>query len=478
MPNTAQKISNETLLGLIGHYNNFQAEDHLSCFVKGVLAIVDPGTLYKHNWHVDLICEYLEAAWRREIRRLIINIPPRFMKSTITSIAWPAWMIGHNPSEQIICASYSSLLSIKHSVECRLVILSPWYQSIFPDVKLTGDMNVKSEFVTTKRGHRIATSVGGSTTGKGGNVLIGDDILNPEQALSDTVRHTANDWLDQTFLTRFNDEKEGVFVNVQHRLHEADPTGHLVEKGGFKVLSIPMEAEKKTIIDFGSVKVIRKAGAILHPERFGKNEVTQKKRDVGSYAWAGQYQQRPAPLEGGMIDLSWFRRYKTKPRNVKRTIQSWDTANKEKEINDPSVCTTWVEADNGYYLIDVYRDRIGYPRLKSAAMSKYAQLNPDVILIEDKSSGQSLIQDLRSETSVKYPIKPIMPVSDKVTRMSTASPSIEAGLVWLPESASWLADYETELANFPNSATADQVDSTSQFLNYIKKRTRPRVSVL
>jgi predicted phage terminase large subunit-like protein len=478
MTEPALKTSDETLLGLIGTFNLFQAEDRLSGFVRGVLAIIDPGTLYKHNWHVDLICEYLEAAWRREIRRLVINIPPRFMKSTITTIAWPAWILGHNPSEQIICASYSSSLAIKHSVECRLVIQSLWYRSLFPDVMLTGDMNVKSEFVTTKRGHRIATSVGGTTVGKGGNILIGDDILSPEQALSDTVRQTANDWIDQTFLTRFNDEKTGVFVNVQHRLHEADPTGHLIEKGGFTVLSIPMEAEKRTIIDFGSVKVKRKAGGLLHLERFGKAEVAQKKRDVGSYAWAGQYQQRPAPLVGGMIQLSWFKRYKVKPRNVIRRIQSWDTAGKGKEINNPSVCGTWLETEKGYYLEDVYRNRIGYPGLKRAAKSKYKQKRPDLILIEDKSSGEVLIQDLREDPEDHYPIKAIMPVNDKITRMSTASPTIEAGLVWLPENAPWLADFELEISNFPNSETADQVDMVSQFLNYVKKRTRPRVSVL
>ena len=176
----------------------------LSAFVRKVFSTVDPATAYKHNWHVDLICEYLEAATRREIQRLIINIAPRSLKSNIVSVGWPAWLIGHNPSEQIVGSSYSGSLALKHSVDCRTVIQSAWYKNMFPDVELTGDMNTKSEFVTTNRGHRIATSVGGTATGKGGNVLLIDDPVNPEEAMSDTARDGANTWYDQTYSTRLN----------------------------------------------------------------------------------------------------------------------------------------------------------------------------------------------------------------------------------------------------------------------------------
>jgi predicted phage terminase large subunit-like protein len=434
--------------------NRIEMRDHLAPFVKQVVATVDPGAVYKHNWHIDLICEYLEACTNGDIKRLIINIPPRHLKTLIVSVAWPAWLLGKNPSEQILSTTYSQSLSMRDSVNCRLVVQSEWYKKLFPEVEIVSDMNMKSEFVTTERGHRIATSVGGTSIGRGGKVLLCDDPLNPLQALSDIERIKTNTWLDQNFMTRFNDEKEGVAVLVMQRLHTDDPTGHFKEKGGWEHLVVPLEAEKKEIWDFGRVKHVREEGEILHEERMGASEIAQKKKDLGSYGYAGQYQQRPSPLKGGMIDLQWFKRYTTIPKEFIRIIQSWDTASKDKEIND---------------LIDVYRDRIQYPQLERAAKGKFRQFNPSTILIEDKSSGISLIQTLRQSTDGKYPVIAIEPEKDKVTRMSTCTPTIEAGYCYLPVQASWLPDYESELMNFPNSTTKDNVDATSQFLNYVRE---------
>ena len=431
---------------------------------------------YIHNWHIDIICEYLEAVTRREIRNLIINVPPRFLKSIITSIAWPAWLLGNNPSEQIVCASYSGNLSLKHSAACRRVIQSPWYSPMFPDVKLADDMNLKSEFETTESGHRVATSVGGTVTGKGGDILIVDDPVNPEQAMSDSERKAANTWFDQTYSTRQNDEKTAVMVVIMQRLHQDDLAGHLLKKGGWEHLNIPMEAKSKTTYSIGKLEVVREKGDLIHEERFGSVEVKKKKLALGSYGYAGQYDQSPAPQGGGMIKLSWFKRYGTAPSQYKRIVQSWDTAGKEKEINNPSVCLTWGETEQGHYLLDVYLGRLAYPALKRAAKSLSAKWEPDAILIEDKSSGEALIQDLRADTDDKYPVIAIQPHKDKVTRASTCSPTIEAGNVWLPEKAPWLVDFELEVGNFPASTTKDRVDALSQYLNWAKKKTvRPSI---
>lgn len=450
----------------------------LAAFTRKAFATVDPGAEYKHNWHIDLIAEYLEACTRGEIKRLIINIPPRYMKSISVSVAWPAWMLGRNPSQQIMAASYADNLAIKLSTDCRLVLQSEWYRRIFPGTVITGDQNEKRKFVTTQRGHRIATTVGSSVIGEGGNFLIVDDPVNAMQALSKAERERANTWFDQAYSTRLNDKQNGVMVLVMQRLHQNDLTGHLLEKGGWEHLVLPKVAEAKTIIDFGRVKVTREAGSVLHPERQNAADIEAEKLAMGSYAFAAQCQQRPAPAEGGIFKREWLavNRYAERREAYISITQSWDTANKADELNDPSVCTTWGETENGYELLHVLVQRAEYPELKRIAIAHAESYGVNALLIEDKSSGQSLIQDLRRET--KLPVIAIMPTGDKVTRASVVSPLMESGKVRLPKQAQWLANYEDELFAFPNAAHDDQVDSTSQFLNWIKSRAnavQPRI---
>lgn len=440
---------------------------HLSPFVRKVFATVSPGDKYLHNWHIDLMCEYLEFVSRGEITRLIINIPPRYMKSICVSVAWPAWILGQNSMAQIMVSSYSYMLSFKHSQDCRLVLQTDWYKHLFPDVEIASDQNEKRKFTTTKQGHRIATSVGGSATGEGGNYLIVDDPVNPKMAMSDAERNTANTWFNQTFSTRLNDKKKGVMVVIMQRLHQDDLSGHLLEQGGWEHLCIPAVAEKKTIIDFGSIHVEREVGDLLHPDKENKVEIEKAKRTLGTYGFAGQYQQSPSPLGGGIIKISWFRRYATLPSPDQRvqTVQVWDTAQKASEVhNAPWVCGTWILTDNNYYLVDVYREWMTYPEGKQAAISLAAKWNPHAIVIEDKSTGQSLLQELTG-----LPVIAFEPEGDKVTRLSVESPAIEAGMVFLPDKATWLFDFEKEIANFPNSATKDQADMLSMALKYFQE---------
>jgi predicted phage terminase large subunit-like protein len=438
--------------------------EDLASFVVKTFHTVDPGAPYLHNWHIDLIAEYLTACYNRDITRLVINIPPRYMKSITATVAFPAWLLGKDPAEKIIAASYSGRLSVKHSIDTRLVVNSPWYKRAFPGTALVSDQNEKSKFMTTARGHRIATSVGGTATGEGGDFLIVDDPHNPKMAASEVERQTALDWFDQTFYSRLNDKKKGVIILVMQRLHEKDLAGHVLESGEYEHLKIPAIAERKTIIDFGSVKITREPGDLLHKDREGPAEMERTKKGLGSYGFAGQYQQNPVPAEGGMIKHAWIKRYKTAPKNPTRIIQSWDTAYKTGQINDPSVCTTWAETATGWYLLHVWRDRVDYPRLKSTVKSLFMQYSPAAVLVEDKASGQSLIQEIRATTRI--PVIPIHPETDKVTRMSSQSAQIESGQVYFPESAPWLADLETELFRFPLTDHDDQVDSISQFLKY------------
>ena len=447
----------------------------LAAFTRKAFSTVDPSTPYSHNWHIDLIAEYLEACTRREIKRLIINIPPRAMKSISVTVAWPAWLLGLDPAERIIAASYAHTLSLKHSIDTRLIVRSDWYQRVFPATRLVDDQDTKQKFLTTRRGMRYATSVDGSAIGEGGNFLIVDDPTSATEALSDVQRTKANTWFDQGFATRLNDKNDGVIVVVMQRLHAQDLTGHLLEKGGWEHLCLPAIAERNETITFGRVSVTREAGEALHPAREGLAVLEAQKVALGSYAFAGQYQQRPSPAEGGIFKAEWFRRY-DKPRDqYQQVVQSWDTAIKTGQLNDPTVCETWGVKPDGFDLLHVLRAKMEYPDLKAKALTHAADWNPTAILIEDKGSGQQLIQDLRRETQL--PVIAVMPENNKIIRASGVSAMVEAGRVFLPQQAPWLTDFEMELMTFPTAAHDDQVDSLSQFLEYKRSHVEPQLRI-
>lgn len=454
--------------------------ERLKAFTVKTFQTVSPGDEYSHNWHIDAISEHLEACYRREIKRLIINIPPRSMKSISGSVAFPAWLLGQDPSLKIIAASYSSSLSIKHSIDCRLVIESPWYKRLFPETVIADDQNTKNKFMTTARGQRFATSVGGSVLGEGGDFLIIDDPVKADAAESEVERESANTWFKQSFMTRLNDRTNGVVIVIMQRLHYEDLTGILLKDGGWEHLCLPSfqdEAPRRIYLGKKRGKQVYKDWQLnepIHEKRFPPDVLQKIKEDMGSYVFEGQYQQRPSPLGGGMVKLSWFGRYETifTPESAKEyfdmIVQSWDTAFKEGEINDPSACTTWGIKDNKWYLLDCLAQRMEYPDLKAKVLNMAQYWKPDAILVEDKASGQSLLQDLRRETMEG--VVACKPFKDKIVRLSAVSALIEAGRVLLPAKASWLPDYEAEMMGFPNMKHDDRVDSTSQFLKWMQNQ--------
>lgn len=450
-----------------------QPDCSLGQYIREAWPVVEPATRFVPGWHIDCIVEHLEAVTRGDIRRLIINIPPRMSKSLCVAVFWPTWEWTFAPATRWLFASYALSLSIRDSLKCRRVIESPWYQSTWGTrFRLAGDQNVKSRFENTKTGYRIAVSVGSALTGEGGDRLVTDDPHNVIDGESEAMRKAALTWYDQSMSTRLNDAKTATQVVIQQRIHQQDLTGHLLEQGGWEHVNLPMEYEP--IERHTSLGIYDRRQAehdLLCPDRIGPAELSPLKRSLGTYGTAGQLQQRPSPAGGGMIKLAWFKRYHTPPAQFLRIVQSWDTANKAKELNDPWSGTTWGETKNGHYLLDRYNKRMEYPEGKRVVRSYAEKWKPSVIIIEDKSSGSSLIQDLRLET--KLPIIPMEPESDKITRMSVESPTIEAGLVWLPESAPWLLEYETEVSGFPNAAHDDDVDSTSQYLKWTRSHALP-----
>lgn len=474
-----ESIPDEALAKLARRALFGKIRDNFPLFLRQCFATLNPATVYAHNWHIDLMCEYLQACQEGDIRRLIINVPPRSLKSLTVSVAWPAFLLGHNPAERIIAASYAAGLSLKHSMDCRHIISSDWYGRLFPEMGLSTEQNEKHKFTTSAFGHRIATSIGGTITGEGGNFLILDDPQNPAQVQGEATRRQANQWFDHTFATRLDDKRRGVIIVVMQRLHADDLTGHLLDKGGWERLSIPAIAERKTIYAIRGAEFIREAGSEMHPGREDAGLLTKARQELGSAIFAAQYQQEPVPEDGQMVRKEWLRRYTDMPNGFLRVVQSWDTAIKAGTQHDASVCLTIGECEEGHFILDALCLRTEYPGLRRAVERMAECHTPDLILMEDKASGQSLLQDLRRH-SPHLPMLGICPTVDKVTRFAAVSALIEAGKLWLPKEAPWVAGFERELLAFPAVAHDDQVDALSQYLGWVRARApfSPRIRKL
>ena len=452
-------------------YRAFLRQD-LYTFIERSFYELNPDTRFLPNWHIELIASELEACRRGETKRLIINVPPRSLKSHCATVAFPAFLLGHNPSAQIICASYAQDLASKHAIDCRSILNSDWYQGLFPTTRLSAQRQAVQEFATIQKGFRLATSVGGVLTGRGADFIIVDDALKPDEALSDTQRASVNQWYDNTLYSRLNNKGTGCIIIIMQRLHEDDLVGHVMEQGKWRVVSLPAiaEQEENHIIQtpFGVRRVQRLVGQALHPGREPLEIIQNLRETLGEYNFAGQYQQAPAPLGGGMVKLGWFKRYTPgeEPAEFELIVQSWDTANKATELSDYSVCTTWGLKNKNLYLLDVARWRYEYPELKRAVHDWADAYKPRTILIEDKASGTQLVQELQREGL--HGVTRYEPKMDKIMRLHSVTSTIESGLVHVPTEAEWLNEYLHELTTFPNGKHDDQADSTSQALDWIK----------
>jgi predicted phage terminase large subunit-like protein len=443
-------------------------------FMHRAFGELNPKVQFSHNWHNELIAAKLEACRLGKITRLIINVPPRSLKSHAAAVCFPAFLLGHNPSAQIICASYGQDLASKHSLDCRTLISSNWYQSLFP-ARLAPQKQSVQEFLTTRKGFRLATSVGGVLTGRGADFIIIDDPLKPDEALSESQRKAVNEWFDHTLYSRLNNKQTGCIIIIMQRLHEDDLVGHVLEQEHWEHVRLPAIAEEdETHVIAGRYRtrvVRRKAGEALHPEREPLELLKHLRRTIGEYNFAGQYQQLPSPLGGGLVKAEWFRHYipGAQPAKFDMIIQSWDTANKCTELSDYSVCTTWGRKNKWLYLLHVLRQRLEYPQLKRAVRSQAEYFNATTILIEDKASGTQLIQELIRDGV--YGVTSYEPAMDKIMRLHSVTNTIENGFVLLPMEADWLALYLQELTTFPNGKHDDQADSTSQALDWVKQGT-------
>jgi predicted phage terminase large subunit-like protein len=421
------------------------------------------------NFHIEILCAQFDRIRSGRNVRLAVALPPRSLKSIIFSVALPAWLLGHDPSLEIVCVSYGQELSDKHSADFRRIMLSPWYRRLFPKTKL--DRQAIDHLTTTAGGKRYATSVGGTLTGMGADVIIVDDPMKPDEALSDAERTRINQWAQHTLFTRMNDKRNDRIIVAMQRLHEEDMIGRVMELGNFEFLSFPAIAleDEVHLVDtpFSILRYERKEGEALHPEREPLETLEKQRQLLGPENFAAQYLQSPTPPGGGLVKIHQFRRYEpdNKPPFI-RFVQSWDCASKASELNDYSVCTTWGVTDDKFmYLLHVFRERLEYPELKRKVRQLAQQHKADIVVIEDTSAGSQLIQELTRERFAK--IEPYKSKNDKIMRMREQTSWIEEGKVYLPSQASWLPEYEQELAMFAKSKNDDQVDSTSQALAYM-----------
>jgi predicted phage terminase large subunit-like protein len=465
-------------------------------FVKQSWHAVEPGIPFVPSWHIQEICEHLEAVSAGEITRLLINIPPRHSKSTITSVMWPAWEWLTSPEQKFLCASYSGSLSIRDNLKTRRLIQSPWYQERWSHMfALAGDQNAKQRFENNKTGYRLATSVGGTATGEGGSRLLLDDPHSAQAAQSDVIRNSDLEWFDMVWSTRLNNPKEDAMVTIMQRLHEKDISGHIIDDiGDWEHICIPAEwdgVKRSTVL--GSYDPRQKVGELICPDRFGDKEIDNLKRLLGQYGSAGQLQQNPSPADGGILKTKYFEMWpadKGLPP-FEYILQSYDCAFTEKSTGDPTACTVWAifthNGERNVMLIDAWEDHLSYPDLRKRAIkdwgteyggmtkdSPYSRARrPDRILVEAKASGQSLIQDLRL---AKVPVIGYNPGNaDKISRAHQASPTLELGLIWIPESGknkghfvSWAQGFIKQLEKFPVAEHDDYVDTFSQAIIYLK----------
>ena len=410
--------------------------------------------------HLQVVTGLLERIERGDLNRLILSMPPRHGKSLLSSTLFPAWYLGRNPGRQVITASYGQDLAEDFGRRVRNLVASPLHVTIFPECRLSENSAAAHRLFTTAGGVYVAVGRGGAITGRGADLLLIDDPLKDrEEANSESVRKGLHDWFSDVAYTRLM--PGGAVVIVSTRWHQDDLAGWLLREhadDGWVELSFPAIAERD--------EEFRREGEALWPERFPIADLERMRAQIGGAAWASLYQQRPAASEGAIFRRAWWQDYRDRPR-LRRIVQSWDTAFKKGSENDFSVCTTWGEGESGYYLLHLWRARVEFPELKRKVAEFAKEYRPHAILIEDRASGQSLIQEVKHGS--RLPILPVKADSDKLTRAQAVTPLIEAGKVFLPERAPWREEFLDEVSTFPAAAHDDITDSTVQALNYLRQ---------
>ena len=445
----------------------------LKFFLYQAFATINSNKAFLDNWHIDAIVHCLEEAIEGRMPRLTINLPPRHLKSFIVSVALPAFVIGLDPAAKIICVSYSDELARALSRDFRRIIESEWYERVFPHVETT--KMTENEFTTSEGGGRLATSVGGTLTGRGGDFIIIDDPIKPEDILSEKSRISANDWYRSTLLSRLDDKAKSVLILVMQRLHVNDLTGFVEAGGGFHKLSFPAIAIRDEAISLGSRGIYRRyEGEALHPERENLATLQGIRDQIGAYNFTAQYQQRPETPDGGMIKRKYIKIIDRLPAidGDKLYWVSIDAALSTSESADYSAFTFGVSSQCGHYVLFAERGRWDYEELLGKALSYAKQYRELTFVVEAACSGISLIQYMLKRGIRCFWSKPL---GDKMVRVARVLPVFDDGRVFLVKGDgqnTWIEPFLNELVNFPHGRFDDQVDSLTQALIWADPRAQ------
>jgi predicted phage terminase large subunit-like protein len=428
---------------------------------------------YQHNWHIDAMMHELGRVQTGDNQRLIITMPPRHLKSMVVSIAWVAWMLGHNPALRFICVSYGQDLAEKQAAQCLKLMQSAWYRKAFPWLHLT--RRAVADFETSRGGGRFSTSLNGALTGFGADIIVIDDPMKAVDVRLPSVRAAAKEWLLNSLMSRLNNQETGSIILVMQRLHEDDLVGELQLSGLWHELTLPAVAREDVQVPIGKDRLHRRRpGQALHPHRQSRQRLDLIKVEIGSLLFEAQYQQTPIPAIGNLVKAEWIRTHN--PASLPtggQIVQSWDTATKDGLHNDFSACITAHVLKREVRVIHVFRRKLQFPDLKRHAIRLARGYKANEVLIEEAASGASLLQLLRDEQPHGVPL-PLArkPEHDKETRLAAVSSMIEAGSLFLPAEADWLPEFKHELLGFPASRHDDQVDALSQLLSWVSLQQR------
>lgn len=445
-------------------------------FASKVFIELNSGNTFKANWSHDAISHVLKQVQDGHERRLILNASPRSLKSTIASVAWPAYLLGHDPTLEIMCISHNLALAAELAFQFRKIVKSVWYREVFPHMAAKPETDNETTFRTSQGGVRHAVSVGSGITGLGADILVIDDPIDTDHANNPDACATTNNWIAKTLMSRLNDKTTGRIILVMQRVSIHDTTAFFLGKEQWKLLSLPAKTDvDREIPLFDGNTYHWKQGELLHPEFLPEAELQRQRNYMGVAAYNAQYLQRPIPSGGGHIDLSLFRRFEDLPQECDRTLISVDAASGMKSGSQTAV-QVWRYANGQLYLQALGVGYWAFPDTVKTVFWAIDKFNADHVLVEHASSGAALLEEL----DAKYPhfthpgfLQAIRPRLGKVERMAKAMLMVEQGRVHLPADAPWLEKLEQELQGFPEAALNDQVDAMSQAINWIQDLERP-----
>lgn len=445
-------------------------------FTQMFWPIIEPETPLVMGRPIEVICDHLQAVAEGKIRRILINVPPGTMKSTLTSVMLPAWIWGalERPGERVIGWSYAEQLSIRDNLKCRSIVTSELYREMFPHVQLSKDQDEKTLFKTTRTGIRQALGIGGSTTGYRGSLLIVDDPHNVKDGESEVKRYAAALWAKEVLPSRVNDANSSIIIIMQ-RVHAEDVSGIYLDHKGWDRLILPMkyevDAPVKSKTALGFVDWRTEDGELLWPERFPAHQVEELEDTLGPYAFAGQYQQRPTPRDGGLFKLEAFQTTgEILPRGARR-VRGWDLAGSTAKRSPYTVGVLLAKHGKRVVVEDVVRFK-GTPAKVEEMIVKTAERDGVTVaqsFPQDPGQAGKAQKSALAALIPRHHVHFSLESGSKEDRAIPFSSQVEAGNVALLEAA-WNKAFLDEAAMFPNGSFKDQIDATSRAYAYLVMR--------